>query len=85
MIAVGSPQIFGAVGLQDVYLFGRQNDGTFSQTDNLPTPELDLVLPGLEGYGQSVTLGGDDDLYIGQLGAGFGMGGRLFVYKLDLQ
>ena len=85
VIAVGSPQINGPVVLpQDVYLFGRQNDGTFLQTDNLPTPEPGDN-PRFDGYGLSVTLGVDDDLYIGQAGAPVQGGGRLFVYKLDLQ
>ena len=86
VIVVGSPQSFGfaVLGPQDVYLFGRQNDGTFSETDNLPTPEPPLAIPGFDGYGQSVTLGDDDDLYIGQLGSFFEGGGRVFVYQVDV-
>jgi len=81
VIAVGSPQFGGP--LQEVYLFGKQNDGTFSQTDNLPTPDPGLTFPGFDLYGQSVTLGVDDDLYIGQMGAFFEGGGRVFVYEVQ--
>ncbi|MCH8248657.1 MAG: hypothetical protein IH913_03510, partial [Proteobacteria bacterium] len=85
LIAVGSAQFGGAFGgaglLQDVYLFGMQNDGTFSQTDNIPTPEPGVT--GFDAYGLSVTLSGDGELYIGQMGSVFEGGGRVFVYELQ--
>jgi len=83
VIVVGSPQIGGAVvAPQDVDLFGRQNDGTFSQSDNIPTPEPGLTFLGFDAYGQSVTLTGDGELYIGQMGSVFEGGGRLFTLEL---
>ncbi len=84
LIAVGSAQ-FLLVGVtpQDVYLYGRQNDGTFSQTDNIQTPEPGMTFPGFDVYGQSVTLSDDDELYIGQMSPVFEGGGRVFVYELQ--
>jgi len=84
VIAVGSPQNLGVIfPPQDVYLFGRQNDGTFLLTDNIPTPEPAVTFLGSESYGQSVTLSGDGELYIGQMGLFFEGGGRLFIFELQ--
>ncbi len=42
-----------------------------------------LVNPGIDVYGQPVTLSSDGELYIGQMGTVFEGGGGLFVYELQ--
>ena len=55
---------------------------TFSLTDSVPSPAPGI--PGIELYGQSVTLLGGDELAIGQLtdGSALNFNGRVFLFDI---
>jgi hypothetical protein len=64
LILVGTPNLGGPSQL-DAALFARDGGGDFVPADGIPSPSPGF--PGFEGYGQSVTLLGDQELAISQL------------------
>jgi len=84
LIAVGTANFSGALPFQDdVHVYARDaGASTFSLADSVPSPAPGV--PGFEGYGQSVTLLGGDQLTIAQMSDGLtGLAtGQVFLFDI---
>lgn len=84
LIAVGTANLFGASGQDDVHLYARDpGASTFTLVDSESSPAPGI--PTIEIYGQSVTLLGGNELAIGQMtdGTAGTLNGRVFLFDIQ--
>ncbi len=80
LIGIGSNQFGVAISPQQVQLYADDGSGFFGLVDSVVSPNI--VVPAFDIYGQAVSLIGNNQLAISQMGLA-GPGGQLFVFDIQ--